>query len=542
MSTVVRHLLRHLPVALLGLSSALPARAQTQTAPAWSTAQSVGRAARHAVLDAAGNTYHWGTFFPSTTIGGTTLTSRGDTDSFVAKYSPTGALLWLRQLGSTGYDEAVDLTVDAAGNVYVTGIVGGALDFGGATVTATNRQGFLMRYNAQGTATWAQLISSPDVKRVRHDGNGHVFVVGNFTGTVGLGGTTVSAPAGSVLHYFLGRFSEAGSLDWALPVFGYLNAGNVAYRDVHLALAPGGALYLAADFDVAPTVGSTTLAPRGLQDAMLTRISAQGQPEWVRQFGGTGREVVAGLCCDAAGNAYLAGSFTTPFAVGSTTLTGAGLTDAYLAKVAPDGSPLWAQSGGGPSVDYFIGLTVDAAGNAYPTGSFYDTAQFGTATLTGDPSHTCASVVAYSPQGQVRWAQQSGGGGTSAGYSISQSSAGDLQVFGSMSAGTVSFGPLAVTPSVAEFFTARLNGAALATKTGASVQPLPLYPNPATEDVQLPLAAGTTVQLIDARGRVVRTQLVTTGPVSVRDLAPGLYTLRATDARGQQYGARLVVQ
>ena len=57
------------------------------------------------------------------------------------------------------------------------------------------------------------------------------------------------------------------------------------------------------------------------------------------------------------------------------------------------------------------------------------------------------------------------------------------------------------------------------------------------------LPAGTGVQLLDALGRVAReTTVSAAAQVSVLGLRPGLYTLRATDARGQQLSARLAVE
>jgi hypothetical protein len=70
------------------------------------------------------------------------------------------------------------------------------------------------------------------------------------------------------------------------------------------------------------------------------------------------------------------------------------------------------------------------------------------------------------------------------------------------------------------------------------------YPNPAHDQLHLPvLPAGSRVELIDALGRVTRTDLVSvTATVSVRGLAPGLYTIRATDAQGQLFAGKLMVE
>ena len=52
-------------------------------------------------LDGSGNVVIVGQFQNTVDFGGGALTSAGDRDIFVAKYSPSGAYLWARRYGST---------------------------------------------------------------------------------------------------------------------------------------------------------------------------------------------------------------------------------------------------------------------------------------------------------------------------------------------------------------------------------------------------------------------------------------------------------
>ncbi len=45
----------------------------------------------------------------------------GDTDVFITKVDPKGALIYSSYLGGTGLDESSSLTVDILGNAYITG-------------------------------------------------------------------------------------------------------------------------------------------------------------------------------------------------------------------------------------------------------------------------------------------------------------------------------------------------------------------------------------------------------------------------------------
>lgn len=84
--------------------------------------------------DASGNTYIAGlTYSPDfpvtagafqTTIGGNgTLANPNSiaSDAFVAKFGPSGTLLWCTFLGGSADDYATGVGVDASGNVVVTG-------------------------------------------------------------------------------------------------------------------------------------------------------------------------------------------------------------------------------------------------------------------------------------------------------------------------------------------------------------------------------------------------------------------------------------
>ncbi|MCW5809105.1 MAG: hypothetical protein KIT31_42520, partial [Deltaproteobacteria bacterium] len=60
-----------------------------------------------------------------------------------------------------------------------------------------------------------------------------------------------------------------------------------------------------------------------------------GQSLWVRQVGGTGNDQGAKLAVDGAGDVLATGIFSGTITVGGTTITAAGGTDVYVAKLAP---------------------------------------------------------------------------------------------------------------------------------------------------------------------------------------------------------------
>jgi uncharacterized delta-60 repeat protein len=118
------------------------------------------------------------------------------------------------------------------------------------------------------------------------------------------------------------------------------------------------------------------------------------------------------IALDGAGNIYATGPIFGTRSSGApadnVSVTSNGGTDTYVVKLASDGHALWGKSLGGTQNDYPGGIAVDAAGNVFATGTFEQTATFGTHSLVsagGDDVH----VTRLSTTGQVEWARRLGG-------------------------------------------------------------------------------------------------------------------------------------
>src|SRR5262249_29329052 len=138
-------------------------------------------------VDAAGNVYTAGVFENSLTLGTTRLTSAGDHDAFVAKYSPAGNLVWASRVGGTGYDEANGITVDATGNVYMSGSFQGTVTFGGTSLTSAGQYSeVVVKLNgSSGVVQWAGGVGPGDnnvLWVVAVDGAGRIYAAGSFRG------------------------------------------------------------------------------------------------------------------------------------------------------------------------------------------------------------------------------------------------------------------------------------------------------------------------------------------------------------------------
>jgi uncharacterized protein (TIGR03437 family) len=279
--------------------------------------------------DAAGNAYITGATtssnFPVSdgavqpAFGGGT-----GTDAFVTKLDPTGShFLFSTYLGGTGNDLGSGIAVDAAGNVYVTGVAG----YGGFPVT----QGAFQ-------------------KQLR--GNFDVFLA-------------KLSPDGSKLLFstYLG-----GSRDEGIERF----FPRVAVDGAGLPYVAG--ITESTDFPV--TAGAFQRTLGGGRDSFVTKFKADGSGlVYSTYLGGNGSDDLHGFAVDSSGQAYIAGATdsnhtTFPTTPGAYQSTYGGSGNVFIAKLNSDGTGLvYSTFFGGSNYDGAYRLALDAAGAVYIVGA-----------------------------------------------------------------------------------------------------------------------------------------------------------------------------
>ena len=103
--------------------------------------------------------------------------NQGLDDAFVAKYGPSGLLVWKRQIGSPRHDGANGIATDTDGNVLIAGQTGGSL--GGHNQGSDDA--FVAKYSAPGNLVWTRQIGSPQddgATGVATDAHGNVLIAG----------------------------------------------------------------------------------------------------------------------------------------------------------------------------------------------------------------------------------------------------------------------------------------------------------------------------------------------------------------------------
>lgn len=108
-------------------------------------------------------------------------------DAFVRQYGPYGSLLWDHRFGTPVEDVATGVATDGTGNVLVTGFTAGALDSESAGLS----DAFVRKYATGGTLVWARQFGTSGMDQatgVAVDPHGNVLIAGVTSG--GLAGTS----------------------------------------------------------------------------------------------------------------------------------------------------------------------------------------------------------------------------------------------------------------------------------------------------------------------------------------------------------------
>ncbi len=330
--------------------------------------------------DALGNCYVTGHYqSTNATFGGIAVSHAGDYDIFVAKYSPEGKLMWVRNAGGKGYDYGHGIAADAEGNVVVTGALVGDGSFGQVTISSPGGAHlFCARYDAEGKLLWAETAkgkASNSGHGVAMDGQGNAYV-GGYSGGIGtLGGLNLTNATGR--DVFVAKITPAGKVAWVSEGHGSTNA--MAHE---ITCDRAGNVWASGMFKGLLKLADKTVESHGDNDLLITSYNTSGQRLWTLTGGGARVDYGLGVACDKVGNSYLTGEFTDKAEIAGSELTSAGTTDIFIAKFDRSGALRWLQQAGGDKGDNAYTMVADAQGNLYLSGSFGGTAKFGTLSIT----------------------------------------------------------------------------------------------------------------------------------------------------------------
>jgi hypothetical protein len=390
----------------------------------------------------------------------TTLTSVGSLDLFIARYDPTGALVWAKRAGGTSEDRAIRVALLADGTAFVTGYFNGTATFGlgeaaqTALTSAGGQDVFVAKYGPNGALAWARRAggaASDSGQSIALASDGSALVTGDFAGSAIFGQgetnqTTLTAPGTNVSDAFIARYGADGALAWVKQAGG---TGTDGSRGI-AALSDGGALvtgFFSSTATFGPgEAGQRSLTATGASDLFVARYGANGTLAWVVRAGGSsGTQALSrDIAVFSDGSAIVVGSLTNAVTFGAgeanqTLLTAVGSFDCFFARYAADGRLTWARNAGNLQGDGATAVVALPDGSVIVTGYFN-----GTLTFPGFSSATLASaggsdvfLAQLGADGALGRATQAGGMSNDTGMGVGALGDGTAIVFGDFQATAV---------------------------------------------------------------------------------------------------------
>jgi len=126
--------------------------------------------------------------------------------------------------------------------------------------------------------------------------------------------------------------------------------------------------------------------------------------EWATAYGGQNLDKATDIQRDTLGNLYVIGTFKDTLQLGTVTLSGDGSNDVFFAKFDSLGNVLWAKKVGGIGSDEGYSIGIDANLNVYVAATFQNAVTVGTTTFSAIGSSSNYFFAKYTNAGVFLWA------------------------------------------------------------------------------------------------------------------------------------------
>jgi len=306
-------------------------------------------------VDANGNVYVVGSFQGTATFDSTSLTSMGSmsigtvNNLFLAKYSPVGTLIWVRQAGGPGGGAGLGVAVDTLGNVLSTGYY---RNFSGWYSLIIDK------WNASGTLLWHKEVAGlPNYgfpiegTSIKADGGENVYVTGEFGTQVTMGTNTLQTESNFGDSAFIAKLDPNGNFLWAEQ-----EVGSDAF-DTATSIALDGStnVLVVGTYHQTITFGTNQLTTPNSEigNGFVVKCDSNGNYLWTAQTQRRNGGSCSGVAADSGGNVYVTGFVS--------------FAQVFLEKYDPNGNVLWELDPGHDGYANGYGTAVDGSNHVYLT-------------------------------------------------------------------------------------------------------------------------------------------------------------------------------
>lgn len=287
--------------------------------------------ARGIACDGLGGAYVLGTFLSSEIVFDTvSLTNTGNVDLFLARYDANGSVQWARNARGTGQENAWSLVVDSDDRVYIAGSYQSpTLEFDAHVLTNTsdNFDLYVAKFDPSGRVLWALSATGQEwdeATALAIDREDNIFLAGHYSSDTLSFDTThlvLSNNEQSNIDMFLVKFDQDGCVGWATGSSGaawvYPQSASVWNMD-RIAITGS---FTGNNFGDTEQFGIWPITTHGSYDILLVTYDVDGSPLSAENYGGTDMDFGQAVCRNKEGDLFLGAFFSSDtLSMGSTTL------------------------------------------------------------------------------------------------------------------------------------------------------------------------------------------------------------------------------
>jgi hypothetical protein len=390
------------------------------------------QSARVMTADAEGNAIVAGVYaYEEIMTGGMMLPAANEEDTFVAKLSPDGAVLWSRNIGGAGNQTVNGVAVDPKdGSIVLAGGFTQSLDTKECDVLASagGTDVFVVKLDpTTGACAWSRAFGDGADQLALGLAVGEdqgAVLTGTFAGTLDFGGATMplvpnAGPAvNGNTEIFVAKLDQAGQALLSRTI------GDPPYdlnqASLGIAVDSSNDVLITGTFEGALLVTGEPIFNEGPPDLFLGKLTGSSLlSQWCLTSGdGASHQYSRSVAVGPSKNIVFAGFYTGDVKLGDKVIEAGPDVDIFVAAVSPDGQPLWGKRVGGIGAQYALDVALDSDQSILLSGAFSGVLDFSDAGGGDDPlvgsdvmagTSVDAFVARLSPEGDRIWSFQGRG-------------------------------------------------------------------------------------------------------------------------------------
>ena len=473
-------------------------------------------------IDETNNKYLVGFFEEEYQIQGTTINSTpNETTIYVAKFSPSDELLWIRTIARGEFSNGFSIECDSEGSLYINlGITTDVIIDSELQTTNGSLDNVLIKISSSGDFVYSKAFGGACEDGTLWNGlsidiNNNVYISGIF----GSWGSNCEVYVDGYLlpqllpnnddgDIFIIKYSSTGQLIWAKtagsPGF-YDNSVAIDTKDLSIFLSGIVGDNSENYFDSLQLIYPSQFNSLDLTKGYIAKYDTAGNAQWVKGFASNGggsnvlsiRDIITApnntitvLIMQKSGNispmrVYVEG-LDEQIEAKTTSLA----YDYFLINYDLEGNVNWTNSSNSAGEEFAVKLATDNQSNIYVTGSYNADITFAGEVHEHRGGNGDIYVAKYNSQGEEVWLETAGGAGYDVGLGVVLDSDQKIYVCGGTTSNPTTFGDIVETPPAASnMFYARLSDDPILAINHNELftisESISVYPNPATTQLHI---------------------------------------------------------